>query len=45
MFTLNHFIWLGISIVIIVGMLLLVKFKKLSFNCWNTRLAEFRFFL
>lgn len=32
MFTLNHFIWLGISIVIIVGMLLLVKFKKLSFN-------------
>lgn len=32
MFTLNHFIWLGISIVIIVGMLLFQKYKKLSFN-------------
>lgn len=32
MFTLNHFIWLGISIIIIAAMLLLTKYKKLSFG-------------
>ena len=32
MFTLNHFIWLGISILIIVTMLMLQKYKNLSFN-------------
>lgn len=32
MFELTHFIWLGIAICIIVGMLLFTKYKKLSFN-------------
>ena len=32
MFTLNHFIWLGISIIMIVGMLMLVKYRNISFD-------------
>lgn len=32
MFTLNHFIWLGITIIIVVGMFLLIKYCKLSYE-------------
>lgn len=32
MFTTNHFIWLGISVLIVVIMLIINKYKKLSFN-------------
>lgn len=32
MFTTNHFIWLAIAITIIVGLLLLSKYKKLKYN-------------
>ena len=32
MFTLNHFIWLGIVLVIIVSLLIIQKVRKISFD-------------